>query len=51
MKSFDVFGVRVHIFNDGGVKIYAKNREAADKIYEWLLAEGMIPLDKFKCKR
>lgn len=50
MKSLDIFGIRVHIFQDGGVKIYARNKAAADKIMEYLLEEGIL-LDVFKSKR
>lgn len=50
MRSLDILGVRVHIFLDGGVKIYARNKAAADKIMEYLLEEGIL-LDLFKSKR
>lgn len=51
MKSFDVNGVRVHVFPDGGVKIYAKNKAAADVIWAYMVEEGLIPLDCFKARR
>jgi len=51
MKSFDVRGVRVHVFPDGGVKIYAKNKAASDAIMQYMIDENLIPLDNFKCNR
>lgn len=51
MKAFDVNGVRVHIFPDGDIKIYAKNKAAADVIMQYLIDENLIPLDKFKSRR
>ena len=51
MKKLDILGVRVHIFPDGGIKIYAKNKAAADKIFEYMMEEGIFPLDIFKSNR
>jgi len=51
MKSFIVNGIRVCIFDDGIIRIEAKDKTQADAVMKYLFDEGLFPLDVFKSSR
>jgi hypothetical protein len=48
MKSLIVFGVVVHILDDGTVKSYAKNKQQHSAILKYLHDEGFTPVGNAK---
>lgn len=55
MKVLNVNGIRVHVFPSGQIKIYAKNKGAAEKVMKYIndeaLLDGLFDSSIFKNKR
>ena len=42
MKVLNVNGVCVHVFSNGDIKIYAKNKQASDKVMKYINDEALL---------
>lgn len=47
MKKFYVHGCEVLLYGERGVRINAPNQQTSDKIWAYLIAEGIVKHDEY----